>query len=110
MKPILTAAEAKALLQQEYARLKPDSCTSCKIPTPFWGPGVVTGTGYWYLKMLPPCSQQCGLVISGIWASITTDYQIERSEQESGMARYRGALRSTAEGEPKRRAQKQRVG
>ena len=95
MKTTLSAVEARELLEREFARLKPAACTSCKVPVPFWGPAVVTGTGYWYLKMLPPCAHQCGRVISTIWAEITTEYQIERSSAESGMARYDGALRRT---------------
>ncbi|MEO5676520.1 MAG: hypothetical protein ABIQ84_03155 [Usitatibacter sp.] len=96
MKKTLTAAEAKELLEREFARLKPAGCSSCKVPIPFWGPAVVTGTGYWYLRVLPDCPDHCGRVISTIWADITTEYQIERSAAESGMARYEGALGRTA--------------
>ncbi len=105
MKKILSAAEAKELLEQEFARLKPGACTSCKVPIPFWGPAVVSGTGYWYLKMIPPCAHQCGRVISTIWAEITTEYQIERTASESGLTRYEGAVR-LAYSPPKRSTSK----
>ena len=105
MKKTLSATEAKELLEREFARLKPADCTSCRVPTPFWGPAVVTGTGYWYLRAIPPCAHHCGRVISGIWAEITTEYQIERTAIESGLARYEGALRPTHSG-PKRTTSK----
>jgi hypothetical protein len=92
-KKILPAAEAARLLAQEFARQKPAACATCKAPTPFWGPGVVSGTGYWYLRALPPCDHDCDRVIARIWSEITTAYEIERSASESGRDQYRRALR-----------------
>jgi hypothetical protein len=92
MKKTLRAAEVAKLLEREFARLKPTECKTCKPPMPFWGPGVRTGTGYWYLKMMPACEFQCGRVISKLWADITSEYEIERSPAETGQARFEGAL------------------
>jgi len=49
VKKILRAAEIAKLLEREFAGLKPPGCKTCKAPIPFWGHGVKTGTGYWYL-------------------------------------------------------------
>jgi hypothetical protein len=92
MKKTLRSADAAKLLEREFARLKPSDCKTCKAPVPFWGPGVRTGTGYWYLKMMPPCKYQCGRLISKVWADITAEYEIERTAVESGQRRFEGAL------------------
>lgn len=102
MRAILSATQAKELLEREFASQKPGECMRCRVPTPFWGPGAMSGTGYWYLKMLPPCEHQCARVISKLWAQITSEYQIERSAKESGRARYEVALETS--GSPRRRA------
>ena len=94
MKKPIRSADAAKLLDREFARLKPAECKACKAPVPFWGPGVHTGTGYWYLKMPPPCKHECGRVISKVWADITDEYEIERSPIESGQREFDGARRS----------------
>jgi hypothetical protein len=98
MKKTLDAAAAAKLLQQEFARLKPAECKSCKAPVPYWGPGILNGMGYWYVRMIPPCEYRCNRVISKIWADLTNDYEIKRSEAESGQARFQGALRQRGTG------------
>jgi len=91
MKKILSATETATLLQREFARLKPVECKVCTAPVPYWGPGINIGTGYWYLKMISPCEFHCNQVISKIWSEITDEYEIQRSEAESGQTRFRGA-------------------
>jgi hypothetical protein len=105
-KKTLSVADATRLLEARFAQLRSESCNTCKVPAPIWGPGVVSGTSYWYLKMLPPCPSRCAQVITKIWAEITTEYQIVRSAQESGQAHYREALeKAGAAGRTRRRGQ-----
>ena len=78
MKKPLSAAEASALLNREFLRLKAKECESCVPATPFWGPGVVMGAGYWYLNALQPCPFECRQVLAQVWAGITTEYEVER--------------------------------
>lgn len=99
----LSVADATELLQARFAELRSEGCNTCKVTAPIWGPGVVSGTSYWYLKMLPPCPNRCAQVITRIWADITMEYQIVRSAQESGQAHYREAL--DAAGHTRRRGQ-----
>ena len=101
-KKILGATEAAILLQREFARLKPAACQTCKAPLPFWGPGVVSGNGYWYVKAIPPCPHQCGRLISRLWAEITLHYEIIRSGNESGRARFEGAIHEAKNPAPMR--------
>ena len=104
-KKTLSVADATRLMEAKFAQLRSESCSTCKVPAPIWGPGVVSGTSYWYLKMLPPCPNRCAQVITRIWADITMEYQITRSAQESGQAHYREALEADGAGSPRRRGQ-----
>ena len=98
MKKVLDASAAAQLLQQEFARLRPAGCTTCKAPVPYWGPGILNGTGYWYVRMIPACEHRCNRVISKIWADLTNEYEIQRSQAESGQTRFEGAQRLTGTG------------
>jgi hypothetical protein len=103
MKKPIGATEAATLLRDRFTRLKSPDCKTCKAPVPFWGPGVVTGTGYWYLKMMPPCDYGCSQVISKLWAEMTGEYEIERSAVESGRARFQGAQKDSGTPPPRKR-------
>ena len=104
MKKNLSATETAMLLQREFARLKPVECKTCTAPAPYWGPGIQNGTGYWYLRMIPACRFHCNQVISKIWADITNEYQIQRSEAESGRTRFEGARHETGRRPKRQRA------
>lgn len=108
MKKILSATEAAELLRKEFERLKPAECGTCQAPTPYWGPGIRNGTGYWYLRMIPACRFHCNRVLSKIWADITNEHEIQRSEAESGQARFEGALREKGSGAKRKQFSKPR--
>jgi hypothetical protein len=102
-KTTLSAVEAARLLEQEFARLKSAACTTCKAPTPIWGPGVVSGSDYWYVKMLPLCPHNCARIITKIWAEMTMHYKIERTAKEIGQARDQAGLGKALTGGGRRR-------
>ena len=77
MKTTISLTEATVYLQREFEKARPPDCKTCTYPKPFWGPAVGIGTGYWYLKMPPPCSEKCLAVIAQLWAKFTTEHEIE---------------------------------
>jgi len=106
MKKTITATEAADLLRREFERLKPAGCTTCKAPTPYWGPGIRSGAGYWYLRMIAPCSFGCSRVISKVWSDLTNEHEIRRSDEESGQNRFKRAVEERGTGAKKKQFSK----
>ena len=97
MKKAISVAEAATILQREFIEARPSGCRSCTFPMPYWGPGVTTGTGYWYLQMPPPCPHLCQSVISRLWVAFMEENEIQREPYDTGShrehrARYAGHM------------------
>ena len=87
MKKTISVAQAALTLQRAFIESRPSSCRTCTFPTPYWGPGVMMGTGYWYLQMPPACPHMCQAVIARVWVGFTEEYEIQREPYDTGSHR-----------------------
>ncbi len=86
MKKAISVAEATIDLQRAFIAARPPGCKSCTFPMPYWGPGV-TGTGYWYLQMPPPCRHPCQSVMARLWVEFSAEYEIRREPYDTSSHR-----------------------
>ncbi len=82
MKKAMSAAEMKALLIEEFAKLRSPECKTCEVPLPYWGPGPGPGNGYWYMETAVQCPYGCRQRIAELWARLTTEYEISAPPPE----------------------------
>lgn len=87
MKKTVSVAEAAAHLRREFIGARAPGCRTCTFPMPYWGPGVMTGTGYWYLQMPPPCPHLCQSVMARLWVAFTEEHEIEHQPYDTGSHR-----------------------
>ena len=82
MKKEISAADMKAMLIAEFARLKSPECKTCVVPPQHWGPAPGPGPGYWYMEKPADCPHGCRQVLADLWAKATTDYNIAPPPRE----------------------------
>lgn len=92
MKKLISVAEATRNLQREFEKVRPPGCRTCRFPTPFWGPAVSMGTGYWYLNVPAPCPANCHVLINRMWSTFMTDHEIEHLPYNSRAHREQRAI------------------
>jgi hypothetical protein len=78
----MAAQDLNAYLESEFLKMRSPECEKCVVPKPFWGPSAGLGPGYWYMKTAPECPHNCRQVIAGLWARVTTEYDIGSPQKD----------------------------
>ena len=74
----ITAAQLYAILEREFARVRPSSCAACRMPLPYWRQPPDDVSANWNIAQPKECPHGCHLVIAELLARLWTRYDIEK--------------------------------
>ena len=74
----ITSAQLYAILDREFAALRPTACKSCRVPVPYWRQAPDDVSANWHIAQPRQCTHGCHLVIAEMLARMWTRYDIEK--------------------------------
>ena len=78
MRTTISAAQLYAVLDHDFERLKPKTCTRCRAPLPYFRKPPDDVSANWNIGTPPVCPNQCHLVIAELLAKLWTRFDIEQ--------------------------------
>ena len=73
----ITAAQLYAILDREFASLRPSACASCRMPLPYWRRPPDDVSANWNIAQPKECPHGCHLVIAELLTRLWTRYDIQ---------------------------------
>ena len=73
----ITAAQLYAILEREFATLRPRRCARCRAPLPYYRAPPDEVSANWHIGTPPECPEGCHLVIAEMLARLWTRYDIQ---------------------------------
>ena len=73
----LPAAKLYAVLEREFRSRRPEACTECRVPLPYWSGSPDDVSANWRFGTPAICEHGCHLVIAELLAELWTHYDIE---------------------------------
>jgi hypothetical protein len=73
----LPAAKLYAVLEREFRAIRPEACTACHVPLPYWTGAPDDVSANWRFGTPSECPNGCHVVIAEMLANLWTIYDIE---------------------------------
>ncbi len=78
MRTTITAAQLYAILDREFAALRPTACKKCRVPLPYWRQAPDDVSANWHIGQPTECPAGCHVVIAELLTRLCTRYDIEQ--------------------------------
>jgi len=73
----LPAAKLYAVLEREFRTIRPEACTTCHMPLPYWSGAPDEVSANWRFGTPTECPHGCHLVIAELLTNLWTSYDID---------------------------------
>ena len=74
----ISPAQLYAILDTEWKKLRPKTCTTCRIPLPYWRTPPDDVSANWAIGTPTNCPEGCHMVIAELLTRLWTKYDIEK--------------------------------
>ena len=76
---VIPVAQLYAILDREFKARRPEACTTCAVPLPYWRKPPDDVSANWFIGTPTACPHGCGGVIAELLAELWTRYDVDRT-------------------------------